>query len=84
VTITANEARKVFSLLVKKVSAGSEPSVITSDKGNAVLISEAEFNTLSEMQHLFSTSANRAWLAESMDQAARGETRSLDRIFSEM
>jgi hypothetical protein len=30
-----------------------------------------------EMQYLLSTPANRAWLLKSMEQADRGETRSL-------
>ena len=47
--------------------------VITSKAGNAVLISESEYESMIETAYLLSTPANREWLLESLAQADRGE-----------
>ena len=76
--ITASEARATLFPLIEKVNTDMAPVVITSKSGNAVLISESEYESMLEMQYLLSTPANRAWLLKSMDQAEKGQTLPLE------
>ncbi len=76
--ITASEARATLFPLIEKVNADMAPVVITSKGGNAVLISESEYESMLEMQYLLSTPANRAWLLKSMEQAEKGQTQPLE------
>jgi antitoxin YefM len=78
VAITASEARATLFPLIEKVNADMAPVVITSKGGNAVLISESEYESMLEMQYLLSTPANRAWLLKSMEQAEKGQTQPLE------
>jgi antitoxin YefM len=78
VAITASEARATLFPLIEKVNADMAPVVITSKSGNAVLISESEYESMLEMQYLLSTPANRAWLLKSMEQAEKGQTQPLE------
>jgi antitoxin YefM len=78
VAITASEARATLFPLIEKVNADMAPVVITSKGGNAVLISESEYESMLEMQYLLSTPANRAWLLKSMEQAEKGQTLPLE------
>jgi antitoxin YefM len=55
-----------------------KPIVITSKAGNAVLISESEYESMIETSYLLSTPANREWLLDSLAQADRGETTRLE------
>ena len=75
--ITASEARATLFPLIEKVNTDMAPVLITSKNGNAVLISESEYESMLEMQYLLSTPANRSWLLKSMEQADRGETQVL-------
>jgi antitoxin YefM len=77
VAITASEARATLFPLIEKVNTDMAPVLITSKNGNAVLISESEYESMLEMQYLLSTPANRSWLLKSMEQADRGETQVL-------
>lgn len=76
--ITASEARATLFPLIEKVNTDMAPVVITSKSGNAVLISESEYESMLEMQYLLSTPANRAWLLKSMDQAEKGQALPLE------
>ena len=76
--ITASEARATLFPLIEKVNTDMAPVIITSKSGNAVLISESEYESMLEMQYLLSTPANRAWLLKSMEQAERGQTLPLE------
>jgi antitoxin YefM len=78
VAITASEARATLFPLIEKVNTDMAPVVITSKSGNAVLISESEYESMLEMQYLLSTPANRAWLLKSMEQAEKGQTQPLE------
>lgn len=71
--ITASQARATLFPLIEKVNSDMAPVVITSKGGNAVLISESEYESMLEMQYLLSTPANRAWLLKSMEQAEKGQ-----------
>lgn len=76
-SIPASTARANFFKLIEKVNDDQEAIVITSNAGNAVLVSESEWENMLEMQYLLSTPANRDWIMKSIEQADRGETRPL-------
>lgn len=63
--ITASEARAQLFPLIEQVNNDSIPVVITSKKGNAVLVSESEWESIIETMHLLRTQANRDHLAKS-------------------
>jgi len=73
-SITASQARAQLFPLIEQVNEDMKPVVITSKSGNAVLISESEYESMIETAYLLSTPANREWLLESLAQADRGET----------
>jgi antitoxin YefM len=72
--ITASEARARLFPLIEEVNVSEKPVTITSKNGNAVLMSESEYESILETAYLFSSPANREHLLESMAQVARGET----------
>jgi antitoxin YefM len=76
-SIPASTARANLFPLIKQVNEDQEAVLITSNAGNAVLVSESEWENMLEMQYLLSTPANRDWLLKSIEQADRGETRKL-------
>lgn len=76
--ITASEARARLFPLIEEVNANEKPVTITSKGGNAVLISESEYESILETAYLFSSPANREHLLASIAQADRGETYEVD------
>ena len=72
--ITASQARAQLFPLIEQVNEDMKLVVITSKGGNAVLISESEYESMIETTYLLSTPANREWLLDSLAQADRGET----------
>ena len=50
--INATTARERLFKLIEEANATSEPVTITSKKGNAVLISEADFRAMQETMYL--------------------------------
>jgi antitoxin YefM len=77
-SITASQARAQLFPLIEQVNEDMKPVVITSKGGNAVLISESEYESMIETAYLLSTPANREWLMDSLAQADRGETTRLE------
>jgi antitoxin YefM len=77
-SIPASNARANFFKLIEQVNDDQEAVLITSNAGNAVLVSESEWESMLEMQYLLSTPANRDWIMKSIEQADRGETRPLN------
>ena len=71
--ITASHGRAQLFPLIEQVNEDMKPVVITSKAGNAVLISESEYESMIETAYLLSTPANREWLLDSLAQADRGE-----------
>lgn len=76
-SIPASTARQNLFPLIKQVNEDQEAVLITSNAGNAVLVSESEWENMIEMQYLLSTPANRDWIMNSIEQADRGQTRPL-------
>jgi antitoxin YefM len=52
--ISATEARKRLYALIDEVGESHEPLQITGKRGNAVLLSEADWNAIQETLHLVS------------------------------
>lgn len=53
-SISATEARKRLYALIDQVGNSHEPVQITGKRGNAVLLSEADWNAIQETLHLVS------------------------------
>lgn len=79
--ITASEARKNLFPLIEQVNDDRAPIEITSRRGDAVLMSRADYDALEETAHLLRAPANARRLLESLQQAMTGqrETHELDR-----
>ena len=71
--ITASEARKNLFPLIEQVNDDRTPVEITSKRGDAVLMSRADYDALEETAHLLRSPANARRLLESLAQAQRGE-----------
>ncbi|MGI8682218.1 MAG: type II toxin-antitoxin system Phd/YefM family antitoxin, partial [Mycobacteriales bacterium] len=68
-----SEARKNLFPLIEQVNDDRMPVEITSKRGDAVLISRADYDALEETAHLLRSPANARRLLESLAQAQRGE-----------
>lgn len=79
-SITASEARRNLFPLIEKVNEDHSPIEITSRRGDAVLISRADFDALEETARLLRAPKNARRLLESLDQAARGAREKHDLI----
>ena len=71
--ITASEARKNLFPLIEQVNDDRAPVEITSKRGDAVLMSRADYDALEETAHLLRSPANARRLLESLAQAQRSE-----------
>ncbi len=71
--ITASEARKKLFPLIEQVNDDREPVEITSKRGEAVLLSKADYDALTETASLLRVPANARRLLESLEQARRGQ-----------
>ena len=71
--ITASEARKNLFPLIEKVNDDRTPIEITSRRGDAVLLSRADYDALAETAHLLRVPANAQRLIESLQQAQSGQ-----------
>ena len=72
--VTINEAKRNLDLLIAKVVANAEPTIITTDTGQQiVLISLDEFNAWQETAYLLSNPANAAHLRQSIAEAQLGK-----------
>ncbi len=71
--ITASQARSQLFPLIEQVNTDSTPIFITSKKGNAVLVSESEWEAIIETMYLLRTSTNREHLAKSRAEVLSGD-----------
>jgi antitoxin YefM len=69
--MTASEARKNLFPLIEQVNNDRKPVEITSKRGDAVLMSRADYDALEETAFLLRTPANARRLLESLDQAQK-------------
>jgi antitoxin YefM len=74
--ITASEARKNLFPLIEQVNDDRTPIEITSRRGDAVLLSRADYDALEETAHLLRVPANAKRLLESLQQAHSGQRES--------
>ena len=65
-SISATEARKRLYALIDEVSESHKPLQITGKRGNAVLLSEADWNAIQETLHLVSIPGMRESILEGM------------------
>ena len=63
-SISATEARKRLYALIDEVGDSHEPVQITGKRGNAVLLSEADWNAIQETLHLVSIPGMRESILE--------------------
>jgi antitoxin YefM len=71
--LTASEARKNLFPLIEQVNNDHQPIEITSKRGDAVLMSRADYDALEETAYLLRVPANAVRLLESLEQARKGE-----------
>ncbi|MDQ2837841.1 MAG: type II toxin-antitoxin system prevent-host-death family antitoxin [Actinomycetota bacterium] len=71
--ITASEARRNLFPLIEQVNDDRTPIQITSRRGDAVLLSLADYEALEETAHLLRVPANAKRLIESLQQAHAGQ-----------
>ena len=64
--ISASKARAQLFPLIQQVNQDQAPVTITSNKGNAVLVSESEWESILETAFLLRTASNRSHLEKSM------------------
>ncbi len=76
--ITASEARKNLFPLIAQVNDDHEPIEITSKNGDAILMSRADYDALSETAWLLRVPANAQRLIESLGQARSGQRQEHD------
>lgn len=70
--MTASEARKNLFPLIEQVNDDRSVVEITSRRGDAVLMSRADYDALQETAHLLRAPRNARRLLESLEQAMSG------------
>ena len=65
-SISATEARNRLYALIDEVGDSHEPVQITGKRGNAVLLSEADWNAIQETLHLVSIPGMRESILEGL------------------
>lgn len=78
--ISASEARKTLFPLIERVNEDHTPIEIGSKRGNAVLVSKEDWDSIVETNYLLRSPANAKHLMESVEQwrAGRVTERDLD------
>jgi antitoxin YefM len=77
-TITATEARTNLYSLIDETTATHKPITITGKRGNAVLLSEEDWNAINETLFLLSIPGMRESIREGMKSKLKDTTRKLD------
>jgi antitoxin YefM len=77
-TITATEARAKLYSLIDEAESSHEPIVITGKRGNAVLVSENDWNAIKETLHLLSIPGMRESIIDGMKEPLEESSKELD------
>ena len=76
--LNATEARSKLYSLIDEATETHQPVVITGKRGNAVLVSEEDWNAISETLHLLSVPGMRWSIQESLKQDISESSKELD------
>ncbi|MGL1930420.1 MAG: type II toxin-antitoxin system Phd/YefM family antitoxin [Desulfotalea sp.] len=76
--LNATEARTKLYRLIDQTTESHEPIVITGKRGNAVLVSEEDWNAISETLHLLSVPGMRKSIKEGLEQEISECSKELD------
>lgn len=77
-TLNVTEARANLYKLIDDTTASHEPVVITGKRGNAVLLSEDDWNAINETLHLLSVPGMRESILEGMQESIDGAATELN------
>ncbi|WP_158970953.1 type II toxin-antitoxin system Phd/YefM family antitoxin [Paraglaciecola sp. L3A3] len=77
-TLNATEARSKLYALIDETSASHQPIVITGKRGNAVLLSEDDWNAINETLHLVSIPGMRESIQEGLEEELTDCEKELD------
>jgi len=76
--VTASEARSNLYRLIDAVAESHDPLLITGKRGNAVLLSEADWNAIQETLHLLSIPGMRESIRDGMNTPVEECDKDLD------
>jgi len=76
--LNVTEARSKLYSLIDEASDTHQPIVITGKRGNAVLVSEEDWNSITETLHLLSVPGMRESIKEGMNETIDKCARQLD------
>ncbi|NOQ22290.1 MAG: type II toxin-antitoxin system prevent-host-death family antitoxin [Candidatus Aegiribacteria sp.] len=82
-TLTATDARKSLFKLLKSASENHEIYHIRYKNGDAVLMSESEYDSIQETLELLSSPSFREGFKTSRKEAEAGDTLSFEEVFGE-
>ena len=77
-TVTATEARSKLYSLIDEAENSHEPIIITGKRGNAVLMSESDWNAIKETLYLLSIPGMRDSIREGMAEPLEESSKELD------
>lgn len=76
--LNATEARSRLYKLIDEASENHQPIIITGKRANAVLVSEEDWNAISETLHLLSIPGMRESIKEGMSESVDHCSEDLD------
>ena len=76
--LNATEARAKLYTLIDETASSHQPVMITGKRGNAVLVSEEDWNSISETLYLLSVPGVRESIKEGMEQDLSECSKELD------
>ncbi len=76
--LNATEARSKLYSLIDETTDTHQPVVITGKRGNAVLVSEDDWNAITETLHLLSVPGMRESIKEGLNQDLSDSAKELD------
>ncbi len=76
--LNATEARSKLYSLIDETASTHQPIIITGKRGNAVLLSEEDWNSISETLYLLSVPGVRESIKEGMNESIEECSKELD------